>query len=596
MRDEVSESEPAQIPEQPGHAMEELRALLLSPEHAELESLKQQLASRPAVDAPSIASVLPAAFVIASEKDEILAQALTPQIEQGLRESVRRHPDVITEAIFPIMGGAISRAVRESLAKLLEQTTYALDHAFSLRGWRWRMEALATGKSFGEVVLLHSLVYRVEQVFLIHPQSGLLLQHVISSQVEKQLGEDATDASMVTSMLTAIQDFVRDSFQVESKAALDSIEVGDLKVWLERGPHAVLACVIRGTAPAELRDLLRRTVETVHGNYLLTLKEFSGDTDALRGVRPYLEACLQAEQRPEGTRTRYSMMFAAVILVVVALAIGQAIHRERAWHHKLVSATQVLRQQPGVVLLSATQKSGHVQIHALRDPEAESEASILAQAGLSPHNSSVTFTPYLSTEPALIQKRARRILIPPSSVVLSFQETDGVLLATGMAAASWIDDAEKMARLIPGVRRFDCQVRAEKRPKSLYQVLHEKAQELESIEFRFRAGSIELLPGQEAQLERAVSTMKELVKLVETDTSGMNVTIEVHAHTDPLGSELYNLKLRESRAKMMRHWLANAGVDMRRLKAVAPLEFEQEKSERAASFRVVITGGLGTSG
>ncbi|HMY59365.1 MAG TPA: hypothetical protein PK472_13970, partial [Pseudomonadota bacterium] len=80
------------------------------------------------------------------------------------------------------------------------------------------------------------------------------------------------------------------------------------------------------------------------------------------------------------------------------------------------------------------------------------------------------------------------------------------------------------------------------------------------------------------------------------DTSGMNVTIEVHAHTDPLGSELYNLKLRESRAKMMRHWLANAGVDMRRLKAVAPLEFEQEKSERAASFRVVITGGLGTSG
>ena len=212
----------------------------------------------------------------------------------------------------------------------------------------------------------------------------------------------------------------------------------------------------------------------------------------------------------------------------------------------------------------------------LRDPEAEGEASILAQAGLPPHNSSVTFTPYLSTEPTLIQKRARRILIPQSSVVLSFQETDGVLLATGIAATSWIDDAEKMARLIPGVRRFDCQVRAEKRPKSLYQVLYEKSQELESIEFRFRAGSIELIPGQEAQLERAVSTMKELVKLVETDTSGMNVTIEVHAHTDPLGSELYNLKLRESRAKMMRHWFANAGVDMRRLKAVAPLEFEQE--------------------
>ena len=34
------------------------------------------------------------------------------------------------------------------------------------------------GKSFAEVVLLNTLRYRVEQVFLIHAESGLLLQHV----------------------------------------------------------------------------------------------------------------------------------------------------------------------------------------------------------------------------------------------------------------------------------------------------------------------------------------------------------------------------------------------------------------------------------
>ena len=68
------------------------------------------------------------------------------------------------------------------------------------------MTAWRTGKSFAEVVLLNTLVYRVEQVFLIHAQTGLLLQHVVADAVTAQ------DADMVSGMLTAIRDFARDSF------------------------------------------------------------------------------------------------------------------------------------------------------------------------------------------------------------------------------------------------------------------------------------------------------------------------------------------------------------------------------------------------
>ncbi len=596
MRPETHEGE-AELPvEQTSQAMDELRSLLLQPEQTEIESLKQQLASRVSVDAASVADVLSAAVCIASEKDEALSQALQPQIESGLRSSVRRHPEVITEAIFPIIGGAISRAVRESLNRLLQQTTYAMEHAFSPRAWRWRIEALATGKSFSEVVLLHSLVYRVEQVFLIHPESGLLLHHVMSPQVAEQLSEEAKDISMVTSMLTAIQDFVRDSFRVESKAALDSIEVGDLKVWIERGPQAVLACVIRGTAPSELRDLLRSTVETVHHHYIDILRNFSGDTDELAPARPQLEACLQEKQKPEEKSSRLPLFFFGIALVATSFFLGRGFLRERRWNQQFLFAVESIKRESGVALLSASHNSGTFRFHLLRDPEAESEERIVEKAGLSTAQKQIEFTPYLSTEPQIVERRAAQILKPPVGVTLSFQSNNGQLLAKGIAPANWIDEARLLARLIPGVRQFDCQATALPRPKSLYRVLHDRAQVLESIEFHFRAGSVELLPGQEEQLQRAVSVMKELVQLVDNDQTGMNLTIEVHAHTDPIGTELYNLKLRESRAKMMRHWLASAGVDMRRLKPVAPLQFEQEKAERAASFRVVITGGFKDNG
>jgi OOP family OmpA-OmpF porin len=58
--------------------------------------------------------------------------------------------------------------------------------------------ALRTGTSFAEVVLLNTLLYRVEQVFLIERESGLLLQHVRSAAVRTE------DADMVAGMLTAI--------------------------------------------------------------------------------------------------------------------------------------------------------------------------------------------------------------------------------------------------------------------------------------------------------------------------------------------------------------------------------------------------------
>ena len=59
--------------------------------------------------------------------------------------------------------------LRKVCAESLNQT---LEHTFSWRGLKWRFEALRTGKSFAEVVMLRSLVYRVEQLFLIHRKTN----------------------------------------------------------------------------------------------------------------------------------------------------------------------------------------------------------------------------------------------------------------------------------------------------------------------------------------------------------------------------------------------------------------------------------------
>src|SRR4029434_1356780 len=138
----------------------------------------------------------------------------------------------------------------------------------SWRSLRWRLDARRTGKSFAEIVLLNTLVYRVEQVFLIHRPSGLLLQHIAAEGISVQ------DGDMVSGMLTAIRDFVQDSFHVSDEEGLQTLKVGGLSVWIEQGPHALVAVVIRGTAPPDLRATLQRAVESVHAQYSDLLESF----------------------------------------------------------------------------------------------------------------------------------------------------------------------------------------------------------------------------------------------------------------------------------------------------------------------------------
>src|SRR4029450_1317545 len=94
--------------------------------------------------------------------------------------------------------------------------------------------------------------------FLIHRKTGLLLHHVRASPA------GVADAQMVSAMLTAIRDFAQDPFRAAHPASLDSFDVGELSVWIEQGPEAVIAAVIRGNAPKDFRQTLQHAVERVH--------------------------------------------------------------------------------------------------------------------------------------------------------------------------------------------------------------------------------------------------------------------------------------------------------------------------------------------
>ena len=144
----------------------------------------------------------------------------------------------------------------------------------------------------------YALVYQVEQVFLIHRETGLLLAHAAADEAH------ARDPDLVSAMLTAISDFVTDSFDAAGEGGLRNFSVGDRTVLVEAGPAGLLAAVVRGQAPASLFERLQEALELIHLRFRGSLAEFDGDAARFEAALPILEDCLETVLDSDQGKTR----------------------------------------------------------------------------------------------------------------------------------------------------------------------------------------------------------------------------------------------------------------------------------------------------
>lgn len=531
--------EPEKGPETNDRAFEELRHIIVSPEQEQIVEIRSRLES-PERRIEDVSSVVAEAIRMRRQQGDAraLSEALAPTIQETLRESVRQDPHALADALFPVMGPAIRKSITETLRSMLESFNEALEHSISLRGIQWRLEALRTGKPFAEIVLLHSLLFRVEQVFLIHRETGLALNHVTAPAVATQ------DPSMVAGMLSAIQQFVRDSFASPHEESLDSMTIGGLQVWIEEGPHAVLAAVIRGHAPADYRLALKEALEDIERKFGAALEAFQGDTGPFCAADATLQTLLVTHYREKSGAVRRPRMAIAAGALLLTIALGWMAYD---WYqsHQWSRFARSLGEHSGIVVTSYGRSGGRWRIRGLRDPLAINPSSELARYGLDTREADLDFFPFYSLDDAIVEERAMKLLAPPPGVKLI--QHGGILAVTGTASSDWIVGFYERAPLIAGVTSLDTS-----------QLRNREVVSLESAILTFLLGRAELNSGQEEALARVASDLTSIRRYA--DRTGQKATVSIVGHTDSSGIEGTNQVLSNQRAAAIAAILISRGI------------------------------------
>ena len=553
--------------------LNELRKMIIGLDTEDLRRLAT-LVNDPESFSEEISELLPNSIKIMLDRGKVSYAELIPVIESALKDSIKKNPHTLSDILFPVMLPAIRKAVAEDIRNMVNSLNTTLEHGFSLKRIGWRFKAIFSGVSYAEIVLSKAYIFRVRQVFLIHKQTGLLLNSASNN------GDSITkDDDMVSSMLSAIKDFVQDSFAVSDDNELNTIQVGKFNIWIEQGPGAIIAAIVDGDAPSGFRTILKQTIEKIHLKQPYELEKFEGDVEIFEKTSPFLQSCIVSEQR-EKKQKKPVILIILLLLILGALSYWGYITIDRSI--RLNKLEKSLKSEPGIVIVNDETENGKTVFEGLRDPISADPYTISKKANVDTSEVDFNLKPYISIEETIILKRAYNILAPPSTIKMGFK--DGTLIVSGKAKDDWVQMVNIKYLSIAGVHRLDLSSLEMFASKAK---LERVALSFEQYYFVFTHNTVELNNEQKAKFSDLIKEVNTVLDFnFEQDSVPVIIVI---GHTSYDGNAEANEEIAFQRAKQFIELMIEAGIPMEVLVPKTDFieEIEDDFPVRSVSFKVI---------
>ncbi len=543
-----------------------------------------------------VTNVVSEALFDRETKDGSVNKVLVPLVEKSLHRSIEANSDKIVGTLYPLVGTLVRKAVSSFLVEFVERTNALIENSLSPKSVSWRFKAWQSGIRYSEYVASQIYQYQVQQLLVIHRETGTLL-HSISSDPDKE-----KDADLISSMLVAINDFVADAFGVtstESENELGEIRTEDFTLLIKIGPQALLVAAVTGSIPPEVRGKLQQALEDFHQFYQQPLLNYEGDNAPFDGCETILSDCLISE-RKEGEGKKSKRLIGAVVLLAIFLGLA-VLSFMRLSLSILKSDLHELTPPPGIIVTDTYISNGNVHAKVLRDPIATSIESWFSENGIDSERVTVIEEPFVSLKPSVVERKLSMLVsdypLSESENISMEKGENGSFVIAGTVFTPTAINLTQQIGAIPGISMLSVDTTS-LNVKAAHQVdnavlqkaaLNRLVNKVSSQNVLFATNQEALSEVQLAKLEPLANDIKQLLALA--DKTETVVSIVVMGASDNSGSSARNRALSQKRAENVVNSLISLGVDSDILIPVSLGELPLQKASmgRSVMLNVLIS-------
>jgi hypothetical protein len=120
----------------------------------------------------------------------------------------------------------------------------------------------------------------IDEVFLMY-RDGRLIKHFT-----RRLKPDV-DQDILSGMLKAVQDFIRDSFKGET-GELDQMNFGRFQILMGHGRFITVAAITMGNEIEPFRPQIIKAIDSMESDYEIILRDWDGDVEQLNVLGRYI--------------------------------------------------------------------------------------------------------------------------------------------------------------------------------------------------------------------------------------------------------------------------------------------------------------------
>ncbi|MEQ3658897.1 MAG: OmpA family protein [Glaciecola sp.] len=566
--------------------LEQVRQILLK---QKLEQTKSEIQSE---SRAAVAQVLTEALHDRDSADGSVQKVLQPMVAKSVERSIKKQRQDFVDYLYPLVGSLVRKAVAVFFTDFIEKTNDIIENSFTFKGLKWRINAWRSGISFSEYVASQTFLFRVEQVLLIHKETGNLLHSLAASTTDTQ------DADLVSAMLGAINDFVADSFQSPTQESgeqhLGQIKTDDFTLFIRQAPQVILVAAVTGNMSRSGLEQLQFTLEEIQRIYFNELQSYAGDAKPFDSTSGLLQDCLLAEEKAEIDDKNKRPWYGWITLGILFLVLAWYLY---GWWvtHQVVSKIEDLNPPPGIVIQSLSSSGRYqVELSSLRDPIAPETHTWLAENNINTDFIQLKEVVFLSVDKRVIAQKVTQTISDYPTLRFDIE----AMTLGGELPISEFQSMTSKLNQIPGQKLLQIdtsqvvllnnQIDLSQSQAVNEQLFVTLVGEISTVQITFESGESGLGEDQSANLDK----VGELYLKVEALATRLNrsANLVIVGASDSTGESAYNQRLSRQRALVVREALIERGLKPEHVFSVGVGEIDLPgdiKSTRKVLFNVM---------